>query len=176
MSAREQSLKAFYSGPVWKAHRDAANATMIDWDNVSSSSPSLRDLDFRSTTTIVHPASTETYDGFEKATIYCFDSPVNAKFISYFENTMQPALMAGATLLTYFVTEDGPNTFPALPIREGENVFVWFGGFQDQAAYDSPAALTQSPRWRDEISKELARRLKREPEMLKLSPTTRSLL
>src|SRR5688572_27291231 len=34
MEAREQSLNAFYSGPVWKAHRDAANATMIDSDNV----------------------------------------------------------------------------------------------------------------------------------------------
>jgi hypothetical protein len=38
------------------------------------------------------------------------------------------------------------------------------------------ASLTQAPRWRDEISKELARRLKRKREILKLSPTTRSLL
>ena len=34
MSAREQSLTAFYNGPVWKAHRDAANATMVNSDNV----------------------------------------------------------------------------------------------------------------------------------------------
>src|SRR5688572_7346005 len=34
MEARAESLNAFYSGPVWKAHRDAANATMIDSDNV----------------------------------------------------------------------------------------------------------------------------------------------
>src|SRR5258706_13218426 len=34
MSAREQSLNAFYSGPIWIAHRDAANATMVDSDNV----------------------------------------------------------------------------------------------------------------------------------------------
>src|SRR5512147_1701946 len=34
MEAREQSLKAFYGGPVWQAHRDTANATMIDSDNV----------------------------------------------------------------------------------------------------------------------------------------------
>ena len=30
MDARATQLQAFYSGPVWKAHRDAANATMID--------------------------------------------------------------------------------------------------------------------------------------------------
>jgi len=64
-----------------------------------------------------------------------------------------------------------------LPVREGENVFVWFSRFNDPAAYElHVAALARSPRWRDEISKELARRFKRAPEVLKLSPTARSLL
>lgn len=34
MSVRLQALRAFYGGPVWRAHRDAANATMIDSDDV----------------------------------------------------------------------------------------------------------------------------------------------
>src|SRR5258705_1797913 len=34
MDARAAQLQTFYSGPVWKTHRDAANATMIDSDNV----------------------------------------------------------------------------------------------------------------------------------------------
>src|SRR5438034_1313450 len=34
MPSRAEALKAFYGGPVWKAHREAANATMIDSDNV----------------------------------------------------------------------------------------------------------------------------------------------
>src|SRR5438093_1819321 len=34
MPSRAQALKDFYGGPVWKAHRGAANATMIDSDNV----------------------------------------------------------------------------------------------------------------------------------------------
>jgi hypothetical protein len=103
---------------------------------------------------------------------------VDPGFIEFFEKTVKPAaICSGATFLAYFVTEHGENTFPALPVREGENVFVWFARFNDPAAYEGHiAALTQSPRWRDEISKELARRLKREPEILKLSPTTRSLL
>jgi hypothetical protein len=62
-------------------------------------------------------------------------------------------------------------------VREGENVFVWFARFSDPAAYERHiAALTQSPSWRDQISKELGRLVTREPEILKLSPTTRSLL
>src|SRR5207237_8819053 len=34
MTSRAKALNDFYSGPVWKAHREAANATIIDCDNV----------------------------------------------------------------------------------------------------------------------------------------------
>ena len=34
MTSRRASLEAFYDGPVWRAHRDAANATMVDWNDV----------------------------------------------------------------------------------------------------------------------------------------------
>ena len=34
MSGRTSALGAFYHGPVWAKHRAAANATMIDSDNV----------------------------------------------------------------------------------------------------------------------------------------------
>ena len=112
------------------------------------------------------------------ATIYYFNAPVDAAFVQFFERTVKPAVIgSGATGLAYFVTEHSENTFPALPVRERENVFVWFARFNDPAAYERHiAALTQSPRWHDENSKEFARRLQSEPEILKLSPTTRSLL
>ena len=97
------------------------------------------------------------------ATIYYFNAPVDAGFVEFFKKTVKPDVIgSGATVLAYFVTEHSENTFPALPVREGENVFVWFARFNDPAAYERHiAALTQSPRWRDENSKELARRLKR---------------
>jgi len=34
MERRRVSLERFYGGPAWQAHRDAANATMIDSDDV----------------------------------------------------------------------------------------------------------------------------------------------
>jgi hypothetical protein len=81
----------------------------------------------------------------------------------------------GATISAYFVTENSENTFPALPVRAGENVFVWFSTFQDLAAYENyVAALSESERWRDEASGGLARYIDRAPEVLKLSPTARS--
>ena len=179
MSARAQSLNAFYSGPIWKTHREAANATMIDSDNVLL----LRLAHPPSGFSLTHEprlpsGSTSTRAGFVTATIYYFEKPVKSDFINYFENTMQPALIeAGASILAYFVTEDSPNTFPALPVREGENVFVWFAGFREAEAYEHHVTeLAESKVWKEEISKSLKRRLKRKPEILRLSPTTRSRL
>jgi quinol monooxygenase YgiN len=179
MPSRAQALKDFYGGPVWKAHREAANATMIDSDNVLLLHPAEPTSGFSLESKTRPPAGTnETRTASSVATIYYFDAPVDAAFVQFFEKTVKPAVTgSGATVLAYFVTEHSENTFPALPVREDENVFVWFARFNDPAAYERHiTALTQSPRWRDEISKELARRLKREPEILKLSPTTRSLL
>jgi hypothetical protein len=75
------------------------------------------------------------------------------------------------------VTEDSPNTFPALPVREGENVFVWFGSLPDQAMYELHVEeLARLKLWKGEISKSLKRRLKRKSEILRLTPTARSRL
>jgi hypothetical protein len=112
------------------------------------------------------------------ATICDFDAPTGNGFVDFFDDVLEPSLIeAGASILASFVTENRPNNFPALPVREGENVFVWFSQFRDPAAYERHvAALARSPRWSGEISEELARRLKGHPEVLKLSPTARSRL
>ena len=34
MASRKAALESFYGGPIWQAHRDAANATMVDSDDV----------------------------------------------------------------------------------------------------------------------------------------------
>jgi hypothetical protein len=179
MSARQASLDAFYGGPVWKKHRDAANATMVDSDNVLL----LR---------LVHPTSGFSFnnghrparssraarDGFVTATIYYFNKPVTSAFIDYFENTIQAELIeSGASVLAYFVTEDSPNTFPRLPVREGEHVFIWFAGFQNQDAYkDHLTKLRDSKLWNNEIAKFLHKHMQGKPEVLRLSPTSRSRL
>ena len=95
----------------------------------------------------------------------------------YFEHTLKPTLDDnGASVLAYFVTESSANNFPALPVREGENVLIWFS-LRDQMAYqDHCAALFKLARWRGEVSQEITRRLRKPPEVLKLSPTARSQL
>jgi hypothetical protein len=46
MTSRAKALSDFYGGPVWKAHQEAANATMIDSDNVLLLRPALRTSGF----------------------------------------------------------------------------------------------------------------------------------
>jgi hypothetical protein len=179
MTSRAKALSDFYGGPVWKTHREAANATMIDSDNVLLLRPGLQTSGF-SLEDMKRPpvGSQEVPANLIVVTIYYFERSVPSDFINFFERTLKPvATNLGATISAYFVTENSENTFPALPVREGENVLVWFSTFQDSAAYENyGAALAQSEQWRDEVSVGLTRYLDRAPEVLKLSPTARSKL
>ena len=178
MDSRAQSLNAFYSGPIWKEHRDAANATMIDSDNVLLLRLTHPTSGFSLNGHRPPRGSRAKQNGFVAATIYYFSRPVDSDFIHYFENTIHPILMeTDAQLLAYFVTEDSPNTFPRLPVHEGEHVFVWFAGFQSQVAYEQHTnQLAESKIWKEDISKYLKRRLSKKPEVLRLTPTPRSRL
>jgi hypothetical protein len=179
MTSRAKALNDFYGGPVWKAHREAANATMIDSDNVLLLRPALPTSGFSLENLKGPPVgSDEVSTSLVVATIYYFADPVTSDFINFFEHTLRPvAAKAGAKISACFVTENSENTFPALPVRVGENVFVWFSTFPDSVAYENyVAALSRSERWRDKVSIELTRYLKRVPEVLKLSPTARSQL
>ena len=50
MASRAQALQDFYGGPVWKAHRETANTTMVDSDNVLLLRPASSTSDSRSKT------------------------------------------------------------------------------------------------------------------------------
>ncbi|MEO6967690.1 MAG: NIPSNAP family protein [Rhodanobacteraceae bacterium] len=207
MPRRARALAAFYGGPVWKAHREGANATMVDSDNVLLLHPDSEDAGFD-----LHDASREPVGAqmpnneLIVATIYAFGAPVDAGFLEFFAREVAPVLCEtgapsasvtksvarSATItpplplygrgqrvrvLARLVTEYAANTFPALPVREGEHVFVWFAGFADHAAYGRHiAALVNSPRWRESTAPALSRRLLQPPQTLRLAPTARSLL
>jgi hypothetical protein len=177
MAERAEGLSAFYGGPVWKAHRETANATMIDSDNVLLLRPARPESGFLLGTDRPPPGSSEVPAALVVATIYYLDELAN-DFVDFFEQTLKPVLVdTGAAILACLVTENSANNFPALPVRESENVFIWFSLFRDKVAYqDHCAALFKSARWQGEVSQEITRRLRKHPEVLRLSPTARSQL
>jgi hypothetical protein len=67
--------------------------------------------------------------------------------------------------------------FPALPVREEDAVFVWFGRFDSHEAQQTfSERLLRESRWRDAAPLELLPPLMRKPEFLRLAPTSLSTL
>src|SRR5438034_8159930 len=126
MASRAHALNNFYGGPVRKAHRQTADATKNESGNVLLCCSAEPTSGFSFGNKERPPVgANETRSELIVATIYYFDAPVDAGFVEFSEKTGKPAVIgSGATVLAYFVTEHSENTFPALPVREGENVFV----------------------------------------------------
>lgn len=180
MKTRQSALEGFYnSSPLWQEHRVAANDTISDVSDVLLLKPARDTTSFR-VDPVNRPAmdTQELAGGVIIATVYAFDAPVDAQFLDFFERDVAPLLReAGAALLGCFVTEPSENTFPALPVREGEHVFVWFASFADEAAYTAyRSTLTQSQEWSASLASDLQERLSRPEVVLELLPTRRSLL
>lgn len=176
MAARRDALQAFYSGPVWRRHRDAANATMIDSDNVLLLRPAHPDSAV-APATAARPAPGATAPGGALCLGVCaLDAPAEQGFAARFDQALLPLLRAhGAEVIARYLTDASENTFPRLPVREGERVFVWLARFDDVAALDAHlAALRTSARWKQALAAALLEDLARPPDLLRLAPTARS--
>jgi hypothetical protein len=179
MAARAEALAAFYGGPVWQAHRAAANATMIDSDDVLLLRPAGAEAALRfDAQAQAHQAHAGSAPGLFIATVCSIADGDTAAFAAWFDAALRPALAAaGENIVAEFVTEPASNNFPRLPVREGERAFVWLSCFADEQAHRRhAAALRAAPAWRSELGPALLRRLREAPQVLRLAPTSRSAL
>ncbi|GAA0944994.1 NIPSNAP family protein [Virgisporangium aurantiacum] len=103
MEARRAALAAFYGGPVWKRHGPAANATMIDSDDV---------LLLRTESLPVGPRPTTP------------PPPSDLEiFVFYRDHPWPPTPSIDGALATLSTAYE-KNTFPALPVRENDHALV----------------------------------------------------
>ncbi|MFJ9733556.1 NIPSNAP family protein [Streptomyces sp. NPDC101171] len=180
MPRRAKALKSFYGGPVWQARRDEANATMIDSDNVLLLRPPSAHGGFP-VPVEARPLPGEpspSPPSLVLATIWYGRDPFDTTFVEFFERRVRPVLAeAGCEPLAYLQSEHAPNTFPTLPVRMNEEVFVWFARFVDEGDIDHCLnRLHLSVRWREELLPALSERWARAPQQLRLAPTQRSVL
>ena len=171
MAARHRALEAFYGGAAWAAHRDVANGTMVDSDNVLLLRPAWpgAGIDWAQGLRGA-PGAQDIPAGLIQATILHLNQPAAADLRSLCRDRVARALAAGgATVLGWYVTEPSPNTFTRLPVREGENVLVGFALFSDASA---SAALRDGGPWIRDWA--LSQWLAKPPESLRLVPTARS--
>src|SRR6266516_1486019 len=82
MPSRAQALQAFYGGPVWKTHREAANAAIVDSDNVLLLRPARPASEFPLENRERPPiGASEVPQGLLVATIYYLPAPAEAEFL-----------------------------------------------------------------------------------------------
>lgn len=176
LSVRAPALRRFYGGPVWQAHRSAANATMIDSDNVLLLRPALAGSGFEVDRPLPPRDAVAIPPGRIEARIHYLDAPATQAQLQAFD-AIRPAFeVAGARLLAVLVSEPAPNDFPQLPVREGEWVLAWFAQFRDGESHErGRAMLAASLQWR-EFEDGLSRNAPRRPDTLRLAPTARSRL
>jgi hypothetical protein len=172
MELRRAALEAFYGGAVWKAHSRAANATMVDVDDVLLLRPLPSTCGFgpqppRPAPGAPMPASVLA------VTICSLDRPVDVAVV---ELQLLPALATTSSPpLATFVEEPSENTFPALPVRAGEHVLVWIQRIlaRGTAGSEAPDAPVRASR---DLARDLLPRLVAAPVQLRLEPTPRSRL
>lgn len=167
MECRRQSLAQFYQGPAWREHRDAANATMIDSDNVLLLRPSGDAEPSGIALPLRQPG--EPDDSRIVIALHYFDAPISADWLSHFEEIQRPWLEdLHAEVVATFTTEYADNDYPALPVRAGEHVFACVLRFASEAEHERCDRQLQAS-WR--IGSQPRRH-----ELLRLAPTSRSRL
>ena len=176
MEERKAALSAFYGGPVWAAYKDAANATMISSDDVLLLAPAWPDSAFNLAG--AERGRRNPADAVIAARIFHVEPAGEADFVEFFRKEAAPLLAdLGVPLLAAFVTEHAENSFPRLPVRADENVFVAFFRFTDPAAHARhKTALASSNAWSVDLLPRLQTHFSRPPETLRLARTERSLL
>jgi hypothetical protein len=178
MQARAKALNAFYAGPVWARHAEQARATMVNTDNVLLLRPAYHGADVAVAPPPRAPIGAEgSGNGVVVATVCALPRDTETGFGAFFRERVAPSLTAaGARIVAALVSEHSPNSYPRLPVRAGETVFVWMLAFTGLDTYRSHLdLLARTQAWTDTHLPELDRLAWRRDVSI-LVPTARSLL
>ena len=155
MAARPAALAGFYTGPIWQANRDAANATMVDSDDVL----------------LLKPFGAPLASGGKPGQLFL---AIDCRLVGNVGDVGEEAAIASlenaitahldGDIVGRWITDATPNNFPRLPVREGERHAVWLLRLPQDLDSAGRAALVA------------ALEPGSEPQLLRLQPTTRSAL
>ena len=135
MESRQRLLAAFYGGPVWARHRDAANATMIDSDDVLLLRPIRRDDCFATVDAAMRDIGERS--GSVVTVTFARRAPRELEANDAIDGCLSMALEArGITRIALYETEPAENTYSTLPVRAA-NVLVWFGACAEARTSES---------------------------------------
>ncbi|MCO8276261.1 NIPSNAP family protein [Actinoplanes sp. TRM 88003] len=150
MTRRQEALEAFYFGPAWRAHRDAANATMLDSDDVLLLRPTEPPHSPRPP---AGAGGTGPTDSDPWAVVHVWSKVVDeaeALLCGGGHKILEQALGAPVAM---WRTEPAENTFPRLPVQPGRHI-VALTVFEDETQWRSATdRLRDDPGWRDVVER-----------------------
>jgi hypothetical protein len=174
MKSRYDALDAFYGGPVWAEHRDAANELMIDSDDVLLMEPGEPGFSLAEQVG-ERPAG---LDGPKDASVFlgrisALSPDQTADYVRQSQDVLAPLIrQGGGRSLAPLVSLHYANTFTLLPVREGVNVVFTMAAVDDLSALTTMLA---NPTF-ENAQAELDAMVLGPVQVLRLRPTPRSAL
>ncbi|MDQ6931036.1 MAG: NIPSNAP family protein [Candidatus Eremiobacteraeota bacterium] len=172
MDARRRGLECFYiKSEAWKRYRNEANATMIDSDNVLLLRPASPSAGF-DLTGLHRPQMGQAFTppSLVGVAVLMLSAHTSAEVVSSFEREMLPAIGRDGHVLGYFATEETPNDFPGLPVRN-EPALVIAGRFAEESALARWSQLFERDALPDAVQSRVIK-----SEIIRLEPAARALL
>ncbi len=172
---RAEALAAFYEGPVWQRHRDAANATMRTWDDVCLLRPAWPGAGLHMAGR-QRPAGPlrQALPGLLEVGLLPLDQAAPPDLLQACRERLPQALAgSAAAVLGCYVSETGPNLYPRLPLRQGPPLLVVFTLFETAAAH---AAQRDGGPWQQAWQPLIQRWAAGPVQWLRLVATARSAL
>jgi hypothetical protein len=136
MAERLAGLQAFYGGPHWAAHRDAANATMLDSDDVFLLRPAWPGAGLPPRGEHPPQGAPDDAPGLLAVLLFHLEAPASAPLLAAARGPMDAALReSDARFTAWYLPAPERNDFPRLPVRENESMLVGFAMFDDEVAH-----------------------------------------
>lgn len=165
MDSRRRALETFYTSPVWLANRAAANATLVDSDDVLLLRPTVP-FAWRAEPRPPRGATALPVARWSVVLVY-LEAPVDDDVRDLLQHDVSLRLAALGTPVQWVLeTEYAENTYPRLPIRTGEHVVAILRRHGDG---NVPAEVPG-----DAIAPLRDRLAARAPELIRLAPAARS--
>lgn len=169
---RGEALASFYGGPVWRKHGPAANATMIDSDDVYQ----LRAIGMPDAQLRIRHASDRDADANCGSILIVVSHRRCDDHDELIRGLLIPTVEeAGVRTLGLYATDAAENSFPALPVRPS-NVLVWIAGSDRTDTLDEAAQQVSIARHQLAVQATANGHNEILLDILRLEPTDRSCL
>jgi hypothetical protein len=137
MASRNKALNAFYQGAVWKQNRNAANAMIVNNDNVNLLKPLNVGDSVNEKETSFHTNWFGKEKGIGVIDFYISNTKLDKLVVFVKEQYAAILRNAGIENTSFWISETAENDFAALPVFQDKNLLVQITFYKDELEYET---------------------------------------